>query len=216
MFDHLPALHSLDLGTEASFFLHQWPFEKIQTQLIKLTITLARIYDLFDILSTEPLRDTLMQLHVTMSNVHNGLHQKLFDFDLVPRMTSLEVFSFVKPFDCCFGEEWTIVERMTSGEVMPILRKLTLCIVIDKNEFLQLSKSELFTDSRHVDVHFALIVTDDQLHIELLQYVGDYFQYRSRSMASATFLSQSWPDNQSLITPGQYYVCFLFRNEMFF
>lgn len=47
-----------------------------------------------------------------------------------------------------------------------------------------------------------MIIDDERPHMELLPYVQRY----SRQIASATFVSQYWPDDQPFNTPGQFYV----------
>ena len=116
-------------------------------------------------------------------------------------MKALEVFSFVKAFKCSFGDEWTFVDQITSIDVMPMLRQMSFCIVVNANDLVRMNHSALFTDSRHVDVRFAAVIDDDRSHVELRSYVQRYFA----SMASATFISQSWPGGQPFNTPSQFY-----------
>ncbi len=77
-----------------------------------------------------------------------------------------------------------------------------------------MNHSSVLTDFRHVDVRCALIINDDRSHMELREYVLHYIQFRSRQMVSATFISECWPDNQSFLTPDQYYVSFRFINTI--
>ena len=199
---HLTDLRSLDLGMERSFFLHHWPFKRIQTSLINLTITLSGMNNLLLIMSTEPLAQTLQQLRITINDMNNRLYYNLNDVSLTPQMKALKVFSFVKTFGCCFGEEWTFVDRITSINIMPVLQHMSFCIVMNADDLVRMNQSALMTDCRHVDIRFAVMINDDRSHMELLPYV----QRSSRQMASATFVSQCWPDDQPFTTPGQFYV----------
>jgi hypothetical protein len=206
--NHLSALRLLDLGMESSFFLHRWPFKTIQIPLIYLTITLSTTDALLSIMLTEPLSHTLQQLHINLA--HESYHRNNLDtILLLPRMEALHTFSFVKSFDWHFYLEWTFVNLLTS-RVMPVLRRMNFSLVIDVDDLIRMRNSALFTDFRHIDVHYAFIINDDRPHIELLNYIPHGSQSHSRQIASATFISDCWPDNQPFTTPGRTYVSFHF------
>ncbi|CAF2487096.1 unnamed protein product [Rotaria sp. Silwood2] len=205
IFNHLPALRSLDLGMEPSFFLHRWPFQTIQTPLINLTITLVGTRDLLLIMSTKPLAHTLQQLHITMSDISDNLNHRPHNINLLPRMERLHTFTFVKSYDWHRAEEWTFLDSLTFSSIMPILRRINFSIVIDADDLIRMNRSALFTDIRHIDVHYAFMINDDRSHIELRKYLPFNNQSYSRPIASATFISGCWPDNQPFRTPGQSY-----------
>ena len=190
------------MGTETSFFLHRWPFKRIRTPLVKLTITLGSMVNVLPIMCTEPLAQTLQQLRITLDDTHNHLYYNLNDVPSTPQMEALEVFSIVKAFKCCFGDEWTFVDQITSFDIMPVLRQMSFCIVVNADDLVRMKHSALFTDSRHVDVRFAMVIDDDRSHLELLSYVQRYFP----PMASATFVSQCWSDDDPFNSTGQFYV----------
>ncbi|CAF1400667.1 unnamed protein product [Adineta steineri] len=202
--NHMSALCSLDLGMGSSFFLHRWPFKTIQMPLTYLAITLSVTHTLLDIMSTEPLSHTLEQLHIKLCG-GPGLMESLGAIRLLPQMKVLHTFSFVKSFNWHSFLEWTFVKILTSSNIMPVLRRINFSLVISVDDLIRMRNSALFTDFRHIDIHYAFIINDDCPHIELLNYVPRGSQSHSRQIASATFISDCWPDNQPFRTPGQFY-----------
>ena len=67
----------------------RWPFKRIQTPLINLTITLFDIGELLPIMATEPLAQTLQQLRITISDLNDSSDKKLNDLSPTPRMNAL-------------------------------------------------------------------------------------------------------------------------------
>ncbi|CAF4741151.1 unnamed protein product, partial [Rotaria sp. Silwood2] len=120
-------------------------------------------------------------------------------------MKALHTLSFVKPFNWHSIGEWTFINLFTSSNIMPVLRRVNFSLVIDVNDLIQMRNSALFIDSRHIDIHYAFIVIDDRPHEELVNYVPCSSQSYSRQKASATFISDCWPDNQPFTTPGLNY-----------
>ncbi len=209
--NHPSGLHSLDLGMESSFFLHHWPFKTIQISLRYLAITLDAADILLNIMSTEPLQHTLEQLHVKVAD-YSCLQDNLDAIHLLPEMKVLHTFGCVKSFHWHSTGEWTFINLLTSSNIMPVLRRANFSLVIDVNDLIQMCNSALFTDSRHIDVHYAFIVIDDRSHEELVNYLPCSSQSYSRQIASATFISDCWPDNQPFTTtPGLNYVNFFLR-----
>jgi len=100
------------------------------------------------------------------------------------------------------------MDLLTSSKIMPVLRRMNFSLVIDVDDLLEMKNSKLFTDSRHIDVHYAIITNDDCPHIELLNFLPYGSHFHPRQIASATFISDCWPDNQPFKTPGQIYVSF--------
>ncbi|CAF2725237.1 unnamed protein product [Rotaria sp. Silwood2] len=202
--NNLVGLRSLNLGLESSFFLHRWPFKTIQTPLIYLSITLSTTCDLLNIMLTQPLTYTLQELHIKLSHMYNIIYS-LDRRHLLPRMESLHTFSFVKSFNWYSVIEWTFVNQLTSSSVMPILRRMNFSLVANGDDLVRMSKSALFTDNRRIDVHYALIINDDRSHTDLIKSVPHGNQYNLRQIASATFISDCWPDNQPFTTPDLTY-----------
>ncbi|CAF4315515.1 unnamed protein product [Rotaria sp. Silwood2] len=200
----LSALRLLDLGMETSFFLHLWPLKTIPTHLIYLRITLTKTQDLLHIMSTTPLACTLQQLHIKMS-VCNDINRSLHAKDCLPRMEALHTFTFVNLFRSYCSEEWTLLNVLTTSSVMPILRRINFSIVIARDDLDRMTNSALFTDYRHVDIHYALIINDSRQHFELREYVPRGSQFHPRQIASATFISEYWPHDPPFTTPEQLY-----------
>ncbi|CAF3260355.1 unnamed protein product [Rotaria socialis] len=205
VFHHLPALRSLDLGTAESFFLHRWNFKTIQTPLINLTLTLSTTHALLMIMSTEPLAHTLQRLHITLNDHCSDMEYSLCDTNLLPEMKALHIFSFTKSFVWHCIEEWKFIDALTSSRIMPILRRMNFSVVIDVNDLVEMNRSALFTDFRHIDVHYTFIINDDRSHMELREYILHNNKLHSNQIVSATFISESWPGSHPFITPGQNY-----------
>jgi hypothetical protein len=214
LFNHLSALRSLDLGMESSFFSHVWPFKIIQMPLNYLAITLSSIRTLLDIMSTEPLSHTLQELHIKLTRQYH-LENSLDKIHLIPEMKVLHIFSFVKSFDRHSAVEWTIVDLLTSSNIMPLLKRMNFALVINVIDLVGMNNSALFRDSRHIDVHYAFIINDERPHIGLLNYVPHGSQSHPRQIASATFICGDCPDDQLFITPHLHYVSVHFLKNYF-
>ncbi|CAF1006048.1 unnamed protein product [Rotaria sordida] len=202
---YLPTLQSLDLGMETSFYLHKWPFKTIQTPLIYLKISIARTLDVIDILSTNPLSHTLKQLHIKMPDFCGYRSFSSFDKNILPRMESLHTFTFAKSFKWHSSEEWSFVNVLTTYNVMPMLRRMNFSLVIDVNDLDQMTNSPLFNDDRHINVHYAFIIHDNRQHCELNQHVPRGSLSHRRQIASATFISEYWPADETFMTHKEIY-----------
>ena len=205
-FNRLSALRSLDFGTDKSNHLHHWPSSTIQTYLTYLRITLLTPFVLFKLMNAQQLSHTLQQLHITMSDVASSIHPRFPNTNLWPRMEVLQSFTFIKSFNWHFSKEWFLVDTLTSSDVMPILRRMNFCIVIDIIDLDRMHYSALFTDYRHVDVHYAFMINDNREHIQLINYVRHSNQSHRRQVVSATFISDCWSNNQSYKRNDLYYV----------
>ncbi|CAF4089515.1 unnamed protein product, partial [Rotaria sordida] len=111
----------------------------------------------------------------------------------------------LRSFKWHFMEEWTLLDMLTSSRVMPILRRMTFSIVINAVDLNHMNHSAIFTDYRHVDVHYAFIFDDNRSHSELSKFVPYGSQSHPREIASGTFISECWPDSQPFETPGEKY-----------
>ncbi|CAF4224611.1 unnamed protein product, partial [Rotaria sp. Silwood2] len=154
---------------------------------------------------THPLRHPLQQFHVKVNDAYTISHYDISDTEFLCRVEALHTFTFVKSFKWHFREEWTFLDILTSSNIMPILRRMNFSIVINADDLNQMNHSEFFTDYRHVDVHFAFIIDDNRLHSELSKYVPCGSQSHPQEIATATFVSDYWPDNQPFTTPDDYY-----------
>ncbi|CAF3359407.1 unnamed protein product [Rotaria socialis] len=156
-------------------------------------------------MSTEPFTHTLQQLQVRFNHDSNLIGSLNFK-DGFLRMEVLHTFSFIKSCSCHLIIEWILVNVLTSFRLMAILRPINFSLVIDVDDLSQMSNSALFTDSRHIHIHYALIINDDRLDIAIINNVPHGSQSHSRQIASATFISYCWTDNQPFITPDVTYV----------
>jgi len=145
---------------------------------------------------TQPLSHTLQQLHITINDVASNSHPRLPYAHFWPQMKVLHTFTFVKSFNWHFSKEWTLIDTLTSSDIMPMLRRMNFCIVIDTDDLHGMHRSALFTDYRHVDVHYAFMINDNRQHIELSDYLQGHSQSHRRQIVSATFISECWPNNQ--------------------
>ncbi|CAF3366082.1 unnamed protein product [Rotaria sp. Silwood2] len=130
----------------------------------------------------------------------------LRDKDFLPRMESLHTFTFVKSFKRYLSEEWTLVNVLTTFNVMPVLRRINFSIFIDVNDLDQMTHSALFNDDRHIDVHYAFMINDNREHFELNQYVPHGSLSHPRQIASATFISECWPVDPTIINHDEIYL----------
>jgi len=210
--NHLCALRSLDFGIEKTIHLHHWPLRTIETHLTYLRITLITPFVLFNLMNTQPLSRTLQQLHITMSDVAGSPHPRFPNTNVWPRMEVLHTFTFIKSFEWYFNKEWFLLDILTCSDVMPMLRRMNFCIVIDINDLDRMHHSALFTDYRHVDVHYAFMINDNREHIQLIDYVRHCSQSHRRQIVSATFIGECWLNNQSYKIHDLYYVSFHLMN----
>ncbi|CAF4591276.1 unnamed protein product [Rotaria sp. Silwood2] len=188
---HLRALRSLNLGMESSFFLFNWCLETIRTPLTYLRITCSTTTTIIDLMLTQSLPHTLQQFHVKLNNDWSSSHIDISAAKLSPRMEALHTFTFVKSFKWHYREEWTFVDILTSSSHMPVLQRMNFSIVINADDLNDINHSALFTDYRHVDVHYAFIIDDKRSYSELIEYIPFASQCHSRQIASATFIAES-------------------------
>ena len=86
-------------------------------------------------------------------------------------MKVLHTFSFVKSFGWHSAVEWTTLDLLTSSNIMPLLKRMNFALSIKVIDLVGVNNSALFTDSRHIDVQYALIINDDRPHIKFINYV---------------------------------------------
>ena len=210
--NRLSALRSLDFGIERTTHLHHWPSRTIETHLTYLRITLVTPFVLFNLMNTQPLSRTLQQLHITMSDVASSPHPRFPNTNVWPRMEVLHTFTFIKSFNWHFSKEWFLLDTLTCSNVMPLLRRINFCIVIDINDLDRMYHSPLFTDDRHVDTNYAYIINDNREHIQLIDYVRHTNQSHRRQIVSATFISKCRPNNHLFKAHNLHHVSSCFIN----
>jgi hypothetical protein len=130
-------------------------------------------------------------------------------------MESLHTFTYVKSLKKYSNQEWTFVNVLTSCHVMPILRRMKFSIVIDVNDLNQMIYSPLFNDDRHIDVHYVLMVDDNREHFKLNQHIPPHGSLsHPRQIASATFISESWPIDPTIRDRDEIYVSNYFSRNI--
>ncbi|CAF1271985.1 unnamed protein product [Adineta ricciae] len=212
------ALRSLNLGMESSFFLHTWSFKTIQLPLTHLTVALHFICDLINLMLTDPLSHTLEQLHITLAR-NCDIESSMDAVSHLSRMKTLHTFTFAKSFEWQSNYEWSFIDRLTSAKVMPALRRMSFALVINYIDLIEMENSALFTDFRHIDVHYSFIIVapSRESHAVLLNHVPRGSQSHPREIVSVTFMSGPWPDDQPFITPDVRYIeTPKFRQHLFY
>lgn len=192
LLEHLPRLRSLDLGFNTGQFILDWTIDPVQIPLTYLRITLHRWDDLLRIMATEPICYTLRQLHVKTRD--EGVHRfvKVSDVDASLSMPSLQTFTFMKPLFYENTDEWAFLDMLTSSQVMPVLKRIHFIVAITISDLDRIGQSMIFNDDRQVDVHYAMLLNDDQCHTELSKRVPRGSRSHPRSIASATYHRNVW------------------------
>ncbi|CAF3056610.1 unnamed protein product [Rotaria sp. Silwood2] len=195
---HLPALRSLNLGM--NYYMTSWPITTAVAPLIYLRLSLSNMDDLLRLISTEPLFDTLRQLHITIGDSDSNKHCPVSMSNLSIRMINLHTFSLVQTFFSLLTIEWTVFEILTSSNVMPVLRRANVSLFININHLSCISSSGIFTDHRHVDVHFAFNLLNCPHNIKVTPYIPRGNRFHSREIVGATFVVNRWsPRSEWLI-----------------
>jgi hypothetical protein len=102
-------------------------------------------------------------------------------------MPSLQTFTFMKPLYYENTEEWAFLDMLTSSQVMPVLKRIHLIVAITISDLDRIDQSMIFDDDRHVDVHYAMLLNDNQCHTELSKRVPRGSRSHPRSIATATY-----------------------------
>ena len=195
---HLPELRSLDLGMD--YYGTSWSMATAVVPLTYLRVTLPGMGVLFRLISTQPLPNTLRQLHIRICESYTRTHRLVSMSDPLIRMVNLHTFTLMEKFSSTLTIEWTVLEMLTSSNVMPNLRHANICVFINTNELNCISSSPLFTDHRHVDVHFAFNLINCPQYMQLTQYIPCGHRFHSRQIVGATFLVKNWSPRSQWIT----------------
>ena len=202
---HLPALRSLDFGL--SDYWMEWPIT-VHTPLAYLRLALMTMDDLVRIMSTQQLSCTLRQLHVTINNGdYDNYCTAATSSRLIP-MVNLHTFTFCKAFFSNLIIRWTFIEILTSSNVMPVLRRANMSLFINTKDLNRISSSPLFTDHRHVDVHFAFSLINCPQYIEVTQYIPHGSRFHPREILGATFVVNHWSRRSEWLTGGDPFVSY--------
>jgi hypothetical protein len=187
---HLSGLRSLDLGM--IYYMICWD---ITTEIVPLTylrLALPNIDSLVRLISTRPLSDTLRQLHVQVGNSICNTHSSVSLSNLSIQMVNLHTFTLVQTFFSMLRIEWTVFEVLTSSKLMPVLRRANVSVFININDLNRIDSSPLFTDHRHVDVHFAFHFINCPQYIRITQYIPRGNRFHPRDIVGATFVVNQW------------------------
>jgi hypothetical protein len=103
-------------------------------------------------------------------------------------MINLHTFTLMQMFFSKRLIEWTLFEMLTSSKVMPVLRRANVSIFININDINHISSSRLFTDHRHVDVHFVFNLLHYPEYIKVTQYIPRGNRFHTREIVGATFI----------------------------
>ncbi|CAF0950292.1 unnamed protein product [Rotaria sp. Silwood1] len=131
-----------------------WPIT-IYVPLTYLRLALTFMDDLIRIISTTQLFCALHQLHITIDDCNYDEYCTATTSNQLIRMVNLHTFTFLKRFFSTLIIGWTLIEILTSSNIMPVLQHANISIFINISDLNHISSSPLFTDYRHVDVHFA-------------------------------------------------------------
>jgi hypothetical protein len=112
---------------------------------------------------------------------------RLFDVDASLSMSSLHTFTLMKPLSYETTEDWAFIDLLTSSQVMPVLKRIHFIVAIGTSDLERIAQSMLFNDDRNVDVHFAILLNNNQCHAELSKRIPYGSRSHPRSLASATY-----------------------------
>ncbi|CAF0831231.1 unnamed protein product [Rotaria sordida] len=200
-FDDLPDLTMLEILSYLSCADALWTFSTLNNRLTMLLLERG------------------VNRHVNLSSTQYYQFQKLLPLLRLNEIDSLIIDCYASALQLTKWpylphlkklqiKEWTLLDMLTSSRVMPILRRMTFSIVINAVDLNHMNHSAIFTDYRHVDVHYAFIFDDNRSHSELSKFVPYGSQSHPREIASGTFISECWPDSQPFETPGEKYVSY--------
>jgi len=91
---------------------------------------------------------------------------------------------------------------------MPVLRRANVSIFININDLNRISLSPLFTDHRHVDVHFAFSLINCPQYIKVTQYIPRGNHFHPREIVGATFVVNDWSIRSEWLTNGDPFVSY--------
>ena len=190
----LAVLRSLDLGTDNGHCIVDWPIRAVHAPLTYLRLTLADVPAVVNLMSTWPLCNTLHQLHVRVRVMFIN-HTSLLNLKGISFcMTHLHTFTFCKPLYQQHFDEWDFLEELTSSRVMPMLRRAKINVTISAADLDRLNQSPLFIDHRCVDVHFALVLkNNDQMQFgDLDKRIPRGSRSHPRQITSVAFISSCY------------------------
>ncbi|CAF3307550.1 unnamed protein product [Rotaria sp. Silwood2] len=183
---HLPELRSFDLGMD--YYYIDWPINTVHVPLTYLRIALSDISSLIRIMSTQPLSNTLCQLHVKIANCN--YHQYFTEpiSNLLIKMTNLHTLTFVDGFFALTRIEWTVFEILISSNTMPVLRRANISLFLNVNDLYCIASSSIFNDNRHVNVNFAFSFINCSEYKQMTQFIPRGNRFHPREIVGATLV----------------------------
>ena len=188
----------------------------ITTEIVPLTylrLVLPNIRSLVRLMSTPPLANTLRQLHVKIGDSMLDSSYRLSTPNLMIRMVNLHTFTLVQTFFSRLTIEWEDFDILTSSNVMPILRRANISLFITTDELNHISSSAIFTDHRHVDVHFVFNLINCSQHINVTSSIPHGNRFHPREIVGVTFVVNRWSDRSEWLMNSNPFVscCSIFN-----
>ncbi|CAF4927964.1 unnamed protein product [Rotaria sp. Silwood1] len=85
---------------------------------------------------------------------------------------------------------------------MSVLRYANVSIFININDLDRIGSPSLFTDHRHVDVHFVFNLINCPQYINVSQYIPRVNCFHRREIVGATLLVNNWSDRSEWLNDG--------------
>ncbi|CAF1278593.1 unnamed protein product [Rotaria sordida] len=178
-----------------------WPIT-VHVPLTYLRAALTSMDYLVRIMSTSQLSSSLCQLHVTIDDGNYDNYCAATTSDQLIPMVNLHTFTFFKAFFSRLIIRWTLIEILTSFNVMPVLQRANMSLFINIDELNRISSSPLFTDHRHVNVHFAFSLINCSQYLEVTQYIPRGNRFHPREIVGATFVVNHWSQKSEWLIDG--------------
>lgn len=104
------------------------------------------------------------------------------------QMVHLHTFTFLQKCFSSLTIEWANFEVLTSSKVMPVLRRANVSIFLGIDNLKSPRSLSLFTDHRHVDIHFAFHLINNPEYIPATQYIPHGNKFHPREIVGAKFI----------------------------
>jgi hypothetical protein len=160
------------------------------------------------LISTAPLSNALHQLHIKVGNSSYNSRLSISTSNFSIRMVNLHTFTLMQEFFSMLTIEWTLFEMLTSSNAMPVLRRANVSLFISTNDLNCIGLSLLFTDHRHIDVHFAFNLINCPEYIKVTQYIPHGNHFHPREIIGATFVVNRWSNRSQWLTDGDPFVSY--------
>jgi hypothetical protein len=95
---------------------------------------------------------------------------------------------------------------LTSSNIMPVLRRANISYFINIDDLKRIGSSSIFTDHRHIDVHFAFHLINCSEFLEMTQYIPHGNCFHPREIVGATFVVNDWSYRPDRIANDNHFV----------